>query len=75
MKNMSTIYFFKCNNPIYFILIQVGLEAESESETTYKKVLTKLPTGQRILEDAYSAMEGVMKEFSKYVNVSILSLQ
>ncbi|XP_052105179.1 cytoplasmic dynein 1 heavy chain 1-like isoform X5 [Mytilus californianus] len=47
----------------------VGLEAESESETTYKKVLTKLPTGQRILEDAYSAMEGVMKEFSKYVNV------
>ena len=53
------------------MLFQVGLEAESESETTYKKVLTMLPTGQRVLEDAYSGIEEIMKEFSKYVKVCI----
>jgi len=30
-----------------------------------------LPTGQRVLEDAYSGIEEVMKEFSKYVKVCI----
>ncbi|XP_078314970.1 cytoplasmic dynein 1 heavy chain 1-like isoform X1 [Crassostrea virginica] len=48
---------------------QVGLDAESESESTYRNVLTKLPGGQIILEDAYSAIQSVMKEFDNYVKV------
>lgn len=42
---------------------------ESESESTYRNVLTKLPSGQLILEDAYSAIQSVMKEFDNYVKV------
>eukprot|EP00105_Crassostrea_gigas_P045649 XP_019929797.1 PREDICTED: cytoplasmic dynein 1 heavy chain 1 isoform X11 [Crassostrea gigas] len=48
---------------------QVGLDVESESESTYRNVLTKLPSGQLILEDAYSAIQSVMKEFDNYVKV------
>ncbi|XP_061172861.1 cytoplasmic dynein 1 heavy chain 1-like isoform X1 [Saccostrea echinata] len=48
---------------------QVGLDVESESESTYRNVLTKLPGGQIVLEDAYSAIQAVMKEFDKYVKV------
>ncbi|KAK3093975.1 hypothetical protein FSP39_022394 [Pinctada imbricata] len=48
---------------------QVGLDVESESESTYRSVLTKLPGGQIVLEDAYSAIQNVMKELSSYVNV------
>lgn len=49
--------------------LQVGLDVESESESTYRNVLTKLPSGQLILEDAYSAIQSVMKEFDNYVKV------
>ncbi|XP_033735277.1 cytoplasmic dynein 1 heavy chain 1-like isoform X2 [Pecten maximus] len=48
---------------------QVGLDVESESETTYRNVLTKLPSSQIILEDVYQAIEDTMKEFSGYVKV------
>lgn len=45
------------------------MDVESESESTYRNVLTKLPSGQLILEDAYSAIQLVMKEFDNYVKV------
>lgn len=45
------------------------MDVESESESTYRNVLTKLPSGQLILEDAYSAIQSVMKEFDNYVKV------
>ncbi|XP_041352869.1 LOW QUALITY PROTEIN: cytoplasmic dynein 1 heavy chain 1-like [Gigantopelta aegis] len=48
---------------------QVGLEAESASETAYRNVLTKLPQGSLILEDAYSAIEKIVLEFNNYVTV------
>ncbi|XP_012938795.1 cytoplasmic dynein 1 heavy chain 1 [Aplysia californica] len=48
---------------------QVGLQSESEAEITYRSVLTKLPDGPIVLENAYSAIQKTVEEFCKYVNV------
>lgn len=49
---------------------QVGLERdESESETTYRNLLAKLPEGPIVLEAAYGAIEGVVKKVEEYEQV------
>ncbi|XP_059178510.1 cytoplasmic dynein 1 heavy chain 1-like isoform X2 [Physella acuta] len=48
---------------------QVGLQAESEADSTYRNVLTKLPEGPIVLESSYSAIQKTVEEFRKYVNV------
>ena len=35
----------------------------------YRNLLSKLPEGNKILEDAYSAIESVLKEVQEYVKV------
>ncbi|KAK6191509.1 hypothetical protein SNE40_003176 [Patella caerulea] len=46
-----------------------GLDVESEADMTYRNVLTKLPTGSSVLEDAYSAISKTVSELKEYVNV------
>lgn len=46
------------------------MEAESESSTAYKSLLTKLPSGQEALLEAHGAIENHIKEVSQYVEVS-----
>lgn len=48
---------------------QVGLDAGSEAETTYKNLLTKLPNGSEMLQNAYEAIEKLVKEVDDYVKV------
>ncbi|XP_048259760.1 cytoplasmic dynein 1 heavy chain 1-like isoform X2 [Haliotis rufescens] len=48
---------------------QVGLGVESDADSTYRNVLTKLPGGSLILEEAYSAISKVVQDFQGYVNV------
>ncbi|RUS77140.1 hypothetical protein EGW08_015096 [Elysia chlorotica] len=48
---------------------QVGLQSESEAESTYRNVLTKLPEGPIVLEDSYSAVQKTIDQFTKYVTV------
>lgn len=52
-------------------LLKVGLQSESEAESTYRKVLTMLPGGSIVLEDGYSAIQKTVDEFTKYVNVRL----
>ena len=51
---------------------QVGLDAGSEAETTYKNLLTKLPAGPDAVEAAYSTVEKLMSSLNTYVGVSLL---
>uniref|UniRef100_A0A0L8I729 Dynein heavy chain, cytosolic n=1 Tax=Octopus bimaculoides TaxID=37653 RepID=A0A0L8I729_OCTBM len=48
---------------------QVGLDVESELETTYRSLLTKMPQRKSVLEDAYEAIQVTVKEFQDYVEV------
>ena len=50
---------------------QVGPDTESEMDRTYRKVLTKLPEGSQVLDDAYGAVQKIVGDFKKYVNVSV----
>lgn len=43
---------------------------ESELETTYRSLLTKMPQRKSVLEDAYEAIQVTVKEFQDYVEVS-----
>lgn len=52
-----------------FVNTQVGLDVESEAESTYKSVMTKLPDGQQTLEDCYAAIQDTISEMKGYVNV------
>ena len=52
------------------IFHKVGLNAASESETHYKNLLAKLPSGQDALIGAYEAIEKIIKEVHAYVTVS-----
>ena len=49
--------------------MQVGLDAGSEAETTYKNLLTKLPKGSDMLQSAYEAIEKLVAEVDEYVKV------
>ncbi len=48
----------------------MGLDAGSEAETTYKKLLTKLPSGGEVLQATYQSVEDCIKAVTEYVNVS-----
>ncbi|XP_076442165.1 cytoplasmic dynein 1 heavy chain 1-like isoform X5 [Babylonia areolata] len=48
---------------------QVGPDTESEMDRTYRKVLTQLPEGSQVLDDAYGAVQKIVGDFRKYVNV------
>ncbi|XP_064603299.1 cytoplasmic dynein 1 heavy chain 1-like isoform X2 [Liolophura sinensis] len=48
---------------------QVGLDVESEAESTYKSVMTKLPDGQQTLEDCYAVIQDTISEMKGYVNM------
>jgi len=50
--------------------MQVGVDAASASETTYKKLLSKLPSGQDALCAAYEAIEKTVHDVDTYVRVS-----
>ena len=39
-------------------------------DRTYRKVLTQLPEGSQCLDDAYGAVQKIVGDFKKYVNVS-----
>lgn len=42
---------------------------ESDSHTSYRNLLTKLPDGPEVIEGAYQAVEKKVKEVEKYVEV------
>jgi len=48
---------------------QVGVDAASDSETTYKNMLSKLPSGQDALCSAYEAIEKTVHDVDAYVRV------
>ncbi|KAK7504322.1 hypothetical protein BaRGS_00004626, partial [Batillaria attramentaria] len=48
---------------------QVGPDTESEMDRTYRKVLTKMVESSRVLDDAYAAVQKIVGDFKKYVNV------
>lgn len=43
---------------------------ESEMDRTYRKVLTKMPEGSQVLDNAYASIQKVVGDFKKYVMVS-----
>ena len=43
---------------------------ESNLDTTYRTLLTKMPRGQIVLEDCYEALEKVIQDVENYVDVS-----
>lgn len=47
-------------------LIQLAL-ARDRTEATYRDVLARLPQGQKILEQAYTAVEKVINDVADYV--------
>ncbi|XP_064623935.1 cytoplasmic dynein 1 heavy chain 1-like isoform X3 [Lineus longissimus] len=47
---------------------QVGLDIESDLDTTYRNILTKLPSGQIVLEESYEAIQKLQKEVEDYVD-------
>jgi len=49
--------------------IQVGVDAASAAETTYKNMLSKLPSGQDALLSAYEAIEKTVHDVDAYVRV------
>ena len=57
------------------LIAQVGPDTESEMDRTYRKVLTQLPEGSQCLDDAYGAVQKIVGDFKKYVNVSKQKLQ
>ena len=48
----------------------MGVDAASDSETTYKTMLSKLPSGQDALCSAYEAIEKTVHDVDAYVRVS-----
>jgi dynein heavy chain 1 len=48
---------------------QVGLDAGSEAETSYKNLLTKLPSGSEQLQHAYETIEKLVGEVREYVEI------
>ena len=42
---------------------------ESDSNTSYRNLLTKLPDGPLVIEQAYKAVENKVDEVEKYVQV------
>jgi dynein heavy chain 1 len=42
---------------------------ESDSHTSYRNLLTKLPDGPEVIEGAYQAVEKKVQEVEKYVEV------
>ena len=48
---------------------QVGVNAASASETHYKNMLAKLPSGQDAVVGAYDAIEKVIKNVDNYVHI------
>ncbi|XP_052769398.1 cytoplasmic dynein 1 heavy chain 1-like isoform X2 [Mya arenaria] len=48
---------------------QVGLDVESESSMTYKNLLTKLPSGMKVVEESYAAIQKTVKELEDYIMV------
>ncbi|XP_074643936.1 cytoplasmic dynein 1 heavy chain 1-like isoform X2 [Tubulanus polymorphus] len=46
---------------------QVGLDVDSDMDATYRNVLTKLPSGQMILEDGYAAVGKLVRNVAEYV--------
>lgn len=46
------------------------MDAASASETHYKNLLTKLPSGQDALHGAYEAIEKIVRDVDSYVHVS-----
>ena len=51
---------------------QVGVDAASDSETTYKNMLSKLPSGQDAECSAYEAIEKTVHDVDAYVQVSYI---
>jgi len=49
--------------------LQVGVDAASASETTYKNMLSKLPSGQDALFSAYEAIEKTVHDVDAYIRV------
>ena len=49
---------------------QVGVDAASASETTYKNMLSKLPGGQDALHAAYESIEKIFCDVDAYVKAS-----
>lgn len=47
------------------------MDAASASETTYKNLLAKLPSGQDALHAAYESIEKIVRDVDAYVKVSI----
>lgn len=47
----------------------MGPDTESDMDRTYRKVLTKMPEGSQVLDSAYAAIQKVVDDFKKYVNV------
>lgn len=47
--------------------LQLSLSKDN-TEATYRDVLSHLPQGQKVIEEAYEAVEKVMKNVSDYVN-------
>jgi len=46
------------------------VDAASASETHYKNLLTKLPSGQDALHGAYETIEKIVRDVDSYVHVS-----
>jgi len=53
-----------------WVYLQVGLKSGSEAETTYKTLLSKIPGGPEVLENAYNAVIHIVVDVRGYVNVS-----
>ena len=51
---------------------QVVVDAASDSETTYKNMLSKLPSGQDVLRSADAAIEKTVHDVDAYVRVSYI---
>ena len=47
------------------------MQAESESSTTYKTLLTKLPEDNFSLSDTYKSVDVLLQDFKQYVDVSL----
>ena len=52
--------------------VQVGVDAASAAETTYKNLLSKLPNGSDALIAAYEAIEKTVHEVDDYVRVGYM---
>jgi len=57
---------------VWCLWIQVGVDAASAAETTYKKILSKLPNGPDALMSAYEAIEKTVHDVDDYVGVCYL---